>query len=1081
MSLPKNFTPTSTVDANNPWLGLTSFTEETRGFFHGRDEEGAELARRVQRKPLTILFGQSGLGKTSILQAGLVPRLRPEGFCPVYVRLDYNPQAPSPAEQIKRAVFRATQAAGTWTRSGAAVSGETLWEFLHHRDDVLQDATGRTLIPILIFDQFEEIFTLAQGDDVGRQRASEFLADLADLVENRPPATLEARIDRDEVDPSIFDFARADYRILISLREDYLANLEALKGDMPSVTQNRMRLARMNGAQAIAAVRGPAPTLVSEAVAAAIVRFVSGGAELAHAEVEPSLLSLICRELNNTRLARGQAEISSDLLAGSRDTILQEFYERTVADQPPGVRRFIEEELLTESGYRENIALERAQKSIAAAGADPSALDTLVNRRLLRIEERLDIRRVELTHDVLCSVVSASRDVRHEREAKEAESRRRAAAERDLLAARDAAEATRKILIRTRFMLGAAAVFAVLAVIAAWKANTALKRAQIAEAAAQQAEALTDGARNQAQHLLGFVSDDLEEQLTDMAQFPLMLQISERAVKYYEGLPAELRTPETVAAHARALSNYGGVLVVQGKVQAGREQLDKALGMFEELEKAGQLEGAMRIGYAMTHRNLARANSYSLMEKDAVALCEKGEAILGPILTTEGLAGAAHRELVEVLERKAFSLNRMNEGEAAITSYEAAIAAARMADTLGATRRPGLRAAMLMPWLAQVMGNNNRRTEAREILTQGVTALRAALEREPSLLMVKRHLAVAASFTATDAAQSWRREENLAAGRESRRLHEELLAVDPENKIYVNNLANARQGEFFQAREQGRFDEAEEVARWAIEVSNRGKSDDPSLKRVTALWLQRLAETKAMKGDDRGAEEFMNQFLLKTAQVTENMNKDSIEYAAARISVELAKNDIADDQLRFAEVRKRAETALAEVEELKAGERDRELIRGLRVQGSWQLASAAFETGDYAAARSAYETVRTFRDPITEESALFYRLFSALADVEYAVALARTGEPERARQVFAEAQAEVATVCAVSPDRPVAQFATAQALWARTQVEPMTTGEKRGLLERAVGMLRPVAEAGRLDRYTREVVLARIEKSLAGL
>ena len=76
------------VDPQHPWLGLASFTEETRQYFHGREEEVAELGRRVQRKLLTILFGQSGLGKTSILRAGIVPRLRPEGYCPVYVRID---------------------------------------------------------------------------------------------------------------------------------------------------------------------------------------------------------------------------------------------------------------------------------------------------------------------------------------------------------------------------------------------------------------------------------------------------------------------------------------------------------------------------------------------------------------------------------------------------------------------------------------------------------------------------------------------------------------------------------------------------------------------------------------------------------------------------------------------------------------------------------------------------------------------------------------------------------------------------------------------------------------------------------
>src|SRR5205823_7932142 len=138
---------------------------------------------------------------------------------------------------------------------------------------------------LLIFDQFEEIFTLAQSDDFGRQRAAQFIDDLADLVENRAPKALEDRIEHDDAAAEKFDFARADYRILIALREDYLAPLEGLKGTMPSITQNRMRLARMTGAQALAAVMNPGGKLVSEEVAAAIVRFVAGGAELANAEV----------------------------------------------------------------------------------------------------------------------------------------------------------------------------------------------------------------------------------------------------------------------------------------------------------------------------------------------------------------------------------------------------------------------------------------------------------------------------------------------------------------------------------------------------------------------------------------------------------------------------------------------------------------------------------------------------------------------------------------------------------------------------------------------------------------------------
>ncbi len=100
--------------------------------------------------------------------------------------------------------------------------------------------------------------------------------------------------------------------------------------------------------------------------------------------------------------------------------------------------------LLTVSGFRENVAEERLLERFAAAGAAPGTLQLLVNRRLLRIEERLDLRRVELTHDVLCGVVKASRDLRHEREARDATERQlREQRERELEARRALARARR--------------------------------------------------------------------------------------------------------------------------------------------------------------------------------------------------------------------------------------------------------------------------------------------------------------------------------------------------------------------------------------------------------------------------------------------------------------------------------------------------------------------------------------------------------------------------------------------------------------------------------------------------------------
>jgi hypothetical protein len=684
------------IDPEHPWLGLFSYTEETRAFFHGRDDETAELARRVQRKNLTVLFGQSGLGKTSLLRAGLVPRLRGEGFCPVYVRVDYSAESPPPSEQIKQAILRATAAAGVWTRPGSAIEGESLWEFLHHRGDLLRDQGGRTLLPLLIFDQFEEIFTLAQADDAGRLRAKRFIEDLADLVENRPPVALEARLDQDEAAAEDYDFARADYRILIALREDYLAHLESLKGVMPSITQNRMRLARMTGEQALSAVMQPGGRLVSQEVAESIVRFVAGGAELANAEVEPSLLSLVCRELNNVRLAQGREEISADLLAGSRETILSEFYERALADQPPGVRRVIEDELLTESGYRESLAEERVSKALTAAGASPDALAKLVDRRLLRIEERLDVRRVELTHDVLCSVVAASRDLRHEREARDE-------AERQLAAQREREAETHRTLMRTRKVAVVSAVLMLLAAASAVFGWVNYRRAHTADLAAQQA-------RSDAEKLVGFLIEDFYAELEPTGRLETMGKLATLAVDYYDGLPPELLTGQTQVYRGMALIRAGGALLAADQVEAGMQRINQARALFERLQAEGDTSEGVTYGLALAlftpyaawgpgggpesrPTDLPRAAellrpflkgndearqarilygdvlnylSHAQEKEQAVATCEEARSVLAALgaVTLEDLTAASvYADTADSQARHALSLGRLEDAE----------------------------------------------------------------------------------------------------------------------------------------------------------------------------------------------------------------------------------------------------------------------------------------------------------------------------------------------------------------------------------------------------------------------------------
>jgi formylglycine-generating enzyme required for sulfatase activity len=420
----------SGVDAQNPWPGLVAFTEEIHEYFYGRFEEADDLLRRVNRKNLTVLFGQSGLGKTSLLAAGLFPLLRGEGLLPVAIRLDHAPGALILSEQVKTAVSRAILDSGGRCEAASGDSGETLWECFHRRSPTLETGDGWPARLVLVFDQFEELFSIGQANEERRSRTALFLEQLADLIENRAPLVLVRRLEQNPQLVQEFDFEQDEHRVLICLREDYLAQLESLRQLMPSLGENRMRLTRMNGLRALEAVTNPGRELISREVGCQVVRFVAGGGNkapeagdgkraadgLAGMEVDPSLLSLVCRELNNRRLDKRMPRITSDLLTDSRDDILHDFYERSLADQPRAVRVFVEDDLVTESGLRDNIPLEKARKTLVVHGASADAIDELVKRRLLRLEERLKIQRVELAHDVLTPVITKSRDLRQQQE-----------------------------------------------------------------------------------------------------------------------------------------------------------------------------------------------------------------------------------------------------------------------------------------------------------------------------------------------------------------------------------------------------------------------------------------------------------------------------------------------------------------------------------------------------------------------------------------------------------------------------------------------------------------------------------------
>lgn len=851
-----------TTDDSNPWIGLASFTEETRGYFYGRDDEVAELARRVQRKLLTVLFGQSGLGKTSILRAGLVPRLRDQGYCPVYVRIDYSREAPEPAEQLKQAIQRTARGSGQWTQAGVASEGETLWEFLHHRDDLLLDERGERLIPLLIFDQFEEVFTIAQGDEFGRARAARFIADLADLVENRPPASLESKLEADDTTAERFDFARSDYRVLISLREDYLAPLEGLKAGMPSVTQNRLRLAPMNGKQGLAAVMLPGKRLVSEEVAAAIVRFVAGGSEIQNAEVEPSLLSLICRELNDTRKAQGRAEISLDLLAGSHASILSNFYERALADQPATVRRIIEDVLLTESGFRENIAEERLQRSFTAAGAAPDTLSTLVNRRLLRIEERLDVRRVELTHDVLCSVVKSSRDVRLERESREA-------TEKLLAEQKDRALRTRAALIRARQIAAVCIVLAIGAVIAAVFAYYSTQRAKRAEALAQQS-------RVQAEQLLGYLTNDFARELESSGRLEVVASLGKREADYFRALPADLRGPSTVRMGAIAMQQFARASRTLGKIEEATAAGLESEKLLTKLQRDGDTSDATTIALARAMGVNARIQS-GARDPKALATITRAVEVLSPLSKNPDAALAVRDAEVELLiqlgYQQSFALADPNDS-VPVLKHAMDIAAKHGALDLSNIYMAE-KYTEAGAWIVQASAAGGNSELAKSVGADAAALADQVLALRPGNKLSLYAQGVIFSNLAGVAVDDMRPEEAVKMGLRARGVQQMLVTMDPGNTVAHNNYAAATSGLSDAYWVLGRIKDS--TATWEEAVSSMrvASKGGPAFKLNKLGYLWSLARRRAEMGEFAAIPK-ISQEMVETTQILRNSEpKDS--------------------------------------------------------------------------------------------------------------------------------------------------------------------------------------------------------------
>jgi WD40 repeat protein/energy-coupling factor transporter ATP-binding protein EcfA2 len=408
------------LDVQHPYPGPQPFAEEDSEYFFGRETQIDELFDKIQKNSLTVLFGKSGIGKTSLLQAGLIPKLRKNYYLPIYLqtRFDWENEI-NPLERIKLYIEEKIKEVD---EKAISIRDLTLWEYFH-----AVQVFGGMIKPVLIVDQFEEIFKFGKAFP---EKVTPLILEIGDLVQNWVPVVVQEKSTNESLP---YPVNEVDFRVIISFREDYLPQLINLNQWMPSLVNGRYhyRISQMKGEEAIQAVLKPGKEIIKKGAAIEIIRKIPATKDFDYnpyeiqketwesKRIEPFLLALVCYQANERRIEENADEISLKLLSHItvRD-IVADYYEEIISELEPNVRIAVEEQLLTPEGER------KLQDIDSLKGFQEDDIEILVNKLILRKERRNNIDYIELIHDEFARVIKESRDIRREEEKRIAEKKK---------------------------------------------------------------------------------------------------------------------------------------------------------------------------------------------------------------------------------------------------------------------------------------------------------------------------------------------------------------------------------------------------------------------------------------------------------------------------------------------------------------------------------------------------------------------------------------------------------------------------------------------------------------------------------
>jgi hypothetical protein len=320
--------------------GLRPFDSEEQQHFFGRDDEIEAVCRLLDLDSLTILHGPSGMGKSSLINAGILPALskirnwdKPYHIVPIRFT-NYDPELARirrekqglkdlDSELIRDPIERFISACLGENHSWEEViplPKPSLW--LSAKKMLIDEAIHPLRI-VFILDQFEELFTYPEA------RVEEFARQLGELYHQIMPESVRKGIERKQIIDAELDpqesplpspkvaqlMARIeeplDAKILVSMRSDKLHYLERLKTHLPEMLLNSYELRSFDTDQAKKAIAQPASLdgdgfispvfTIREEVLDELVGFLE---DKITRRIDPSQLQIVCQHIERRMMER---------------------------------------------------------------------------------------------------------------------------------------------------------------------------------------------------------------------------------------------------------------------------------------------------------------------------------------------------------------------------------------------------------------------------------------------------------------------------------------------------------------------------------------------------------------------------------------------------------------------------------------------------------------------------------------------------------------------------------------------------------------------------------------------------------